>query len=147
MEGYRFVFPVEVWFSDLDGMGHVNHVRYLSYCEQARLRYLAELGLFSGALQDVNIIMAEASCRYVSPGFLGEHLLVGTRVTELRNSSFLMDYEIREEKRGRLVAQASTAQVFYDYQARRPVPLPDWFRAKVAQFEGIPSRTVPSGMV
>ncbi|HEY7514671.1 MAG TPA: thioesterase family protein, partial [Vicinamibacteria bacterium] len=38
MEGYRFVRPVELRFRDIDAVGHVNNVVYLTYMETARIQ-------------------------------------------------------------------------------------------------------------
>ena len=39
MEGYQVVFEHEVLFRDLDAMGHVNNVAFVSFMEDARMKY------------------------------------------------------------------------------------------------------------
>jgi acyl-CoA thioester hydrolase len=46
-----------------------------------------------------------------------------------------MAYEIRDQD-GRLVANARSVQVTYDYAAGASVPVPDSVRARIAEFEG-----------
>ena len=52
--------------------------------------------------------------------------------------SFGFDYVIREAKTQRLVVEAHTVQVFYDYAKKSSMPCPDDMRARLEAFEGRP---------
>ena len=43
MQNFRFSFPVEVRFADLDALGHLNNAKYLTYAEQARILYVRQI--------------------------------------------------------------------------------------------------------
>ena len=131
---FRFSNTLEVRWRDLDALGHVNNAVYFTYLEQARLRYLRELGLFSVDPAEVGMILAEVSCQFKSPLGLGERVTIRTRVSELRNSSFFFEYRV-EGKDGRIVATAHSAQVCYDYQNQRPIPIPDEWREAIIAYE------------
>ncbi len=115
-------------------MGHVNNAVYFTYLEQARTHYLREVGLLPGAPSGMGFILAEASCQFKAPLQLGERVTIHTRVSQLRNSSFIFEYRAEAED-GRLVATARTVQVCYDYQARRSFPIPDEWREAVIAYE------------
>lgn len=131
---FRFSTVLEVRWRDLDPMGHVNNAVYFSYLEQARVHYLRELGTIPTDPNEIGFILAEASCQFKSPLELGERVTIHTRVSEMRNSSFVFEYRLAG-KDGRLVATARTVQVCYDYQAQRPIPIPDGWRAAVVAYE------------
>lgn len=131
---FRFSITVEVRWRDLDPMGHVNNAVYFTYLEQARFQYLRELELVPSDPSAVGFILAEASCQFHSPLQLGERVTIHTRVSQLRNSSFIFEYRA-EAGDGRLVATARTVQVCYDYQAQRPIPVPDAWRGAVTAYE------------
>jgi acyl-CoA thioester hydrolase len=131
---FRFSTTVEVRWRDLDPMGHVNNAVYFTYLEQARAHYLREVGFVSGAPSGMGFILAEASCQFKAPLQLGERVTIHTRVSQLRNSSFIFEYRAEAED-GRLVATARTVQVCYDYQAQRSVPVPDEWREAVIAYE------------
>jgi len=134
---FRFSTTLEVRWRDLDPMGHVNNAVYFTYMEQTRVHYLRELGLVLSDPAGMGFILAEASCQFKSPLELGERVTIYARVGELRNSSFIFEYRM-EGQDGRLAATARTAQVCYDYQAQRPVPIPDaWRRAIIAYEPGL----------
>ena len=131
---FRFSTVLEVRWRDLDPMGHVNNAVYFSYLEQARVHYLRELGAIPTDPAEIGFILAEASCQFKSPLELGERVTIHTRVSEMRNSSFVFEYRLAGED-GRLVATARTVQVCYDYQVQRPIPIPDGWRAAVVAYE------------
>ncbi|MBV8340567.1 MAG: acyl-CoA thioesterase, partial [Candidatus Eremiobacteraeota bacterium] len=90
---FRFQRPIKVIFRDLDGMRHVNHAVYLTYCEAARNEYWIEITGIRN-VDEYDFVLAELTARYLAPAQLGDELLVSCGVTELRRSSFLMGHEI-----------------------------------------------------
>ncbi len=131
---FRFATSVEVRWRDLDALGHVNNAVYLTYLEQSRVHYLRALGLVSGGVDDIGMIIAKVTCTYHSALSLGEQVTVRVRVAELGNTSFLFVYRVEGED-GRLAATGSTVQVCYDYQAMKPVPVPPRWREIIAAYE------------
>lgn len=131
---FRFSTMLEVRWRDLDPMGHVNNAVYFSYLEQARVHYLRELGAIPTDPAEIGFILAEASCQFKSPLELGERVTIHTRVSGMRNSSFVFEYRLAG-KDGRLVATARTVQVCYDYRAQRPIPIPDGWRDAIVAYE------------
>ena len=139
------VATVQVRYQDLDPYGHVNNAVHLSFFETARLAYLGalaeELGvgrLEAGDLPGVRYVMAEATVRYKSPIFIGEPLFGAASVRTVGNRSFVMDYELRTGEsfeEGRVVAEGTSAQVFYDIASGEVRPRPAWFLSTVAAVE------------
>jgi acyl-CoA thioester hydrolase len=141
MEGFRYVTPITVRFRDIDAMGHVNNAVFFTYLETARVEYMRSVVFRTDArkLSEAGLILAKISCEFKKPIFYGQAVAVGTRVAEMRNSSFLM--EQRMEADGQLAALAQAVVVRYDYQAGKSVRIPDEFRSQVETFEagdGVP---------
>jgi acyl-CoA thioester hydrolase len=131
---FRFSTTVEVRWRDLDPMGHVNNAVYFSYLEQARTHYLQELGVVPDDPFAIGIILAEASCQFKAPLALKERVTIYARVSELRNSSFTFEYQMKGDG-GRLAATARSVQVCYDYKAQRSIPIPDRWREIITTYE------------
>jgi acyl-CoA thioester hydrolase len=134
MEGYRVVFEHEVLFRDLDAMGHVNNVAFVAFMEDARVEYWRALRKGHG-LKGINFILAEVTCRYVSPAHFGETLLIGLRARNLGNKSFHFEYRMEELTSERLVTEGKSVQVMYDYKKQKTMPLDDKMRHAVAALE------------
>jgi acyl-CoA thioester hydrolase len=125
---------IEVRFADCDMLQHVNNAVYLHYLEEARLAYYRQV-LGPQEQADIDFILGEVTIRYLSPAFMGEHVGVTVRMSDMRRSSFTMVYEITGGD-GRPVARAETIQVMYDYQQQASKPIPDELRARFGAFEG-----------
>jgi acyl-CoA thioester hydrolase len=137
MPDFRFYHPIEIRYGDLDPQGHVNNAAYLTYMEQARLKYHEHLGLFQGNdFLDMGVIQAEATCTYLAPILYGTSIRVGVRTVRLGNKSLQMGYVIEDEGSGAQLATGRTIQVAYDYRARQSIPIPDTWRSVLADFEG-----------
>ncbi len=134
MEGFPFVMEQQVVFRDIDMLGHVNNAVYATYFETARVEYLHELT--RELSEQFSFILAELTITYKSPAYLRERLLIGQRVSEIRNSSMVIDGQIIEKTSGRLVATSRAVLVHFDYEQQRPVPIPQELRAQIARFEG-----------
>ena len=137
-----FTHRIEVRFRDCDPLGHVNNAVYLTYLEQARLVQWRTLWRFGGlrnldpgrgntAEQTVTdapgVILARVEIDYKRPAHYGDALDVRIGLAAIGRTSFTYEYEIADGA-NRLVAAARTVQVFYDYGASRPVPIPDDLR-------------------
>ncbi len=135
MEGFRFVIPYAVRVADVNYGGHVANSAVLNFFQDARIAYLANLGPYSELdIGGCGVILPEAHVRYLAEMFLGEALEIGVRVSEMRNSAFVMEYRIEREGEG--TVEGFTNLVAFDYAARKPRRLPRAFQRAVQEFEG-----------
>ena len=132
MDGFPFSWPVEVRFSDVDAMNHVNNAVYLAYLELARVRLWQTRFGFAGSARDIPVIVARIAVDYRSPVGLEDPVEVGIGVTHIGRTSFTFRYRVGAG--GRLAADAESVQVCFDYGAGRPVPVDEEFRR---QLEGL----------
>ena len=132
---FRFAADVPLRWVDVDSAGVVNNAVYLSLIEQGRLLYFQQLGL----LQDhvVPYVLAETTVKFLRPGRLHMKTEVAARVRTIGTSSFHMDYEVRAGDE--VLVTATAALVFVDPEFR-PRPIPEDWRATVAQLEEMPGR-------
>jgi acyl-CoA thioester hydrolase len=130
VEGYPFVHRETARFRDTDAMGHVNNAVFLTYLEQARIAYLRSLGVLEGPLQ-LAMILARVEIDFRAQAWPGEQLEIGVRPARFGTKSFDLEYEVRSD--GRVVAEAKTVLVGFDYVANASVELPaEWREALVA---------------
>lgn len=138
MQSFRYYHPITVRYADLDPQGHVNNAVYLSYLEMARIGYLQALGLWEGkSFLDIGIILAETQITYRAPILIGQNVRVGVRVSRLGNKSLDMVYTIEDEDSGRVLAQATTILVTYDYRRNLTISVPESWRSVMQEFEEI----------
>ena len=121
-----FVHRETVRFRDLDAMGHVNNAVFLTYLESARTAFLLRSGL-ARDLGDLRIIVARIEIDFRAPAGFGETIEIAVRPSRLGSKSFDLAYELRAD--GRVVAEAKSVLVGYDYERSETTPIPeDWRR-------------------
>jgi acyl-CoA thioester hydrolase len=118
------VYHAQVRWSDPDTMGHINHARYLSYFEDARMHLLATSpsGL-AGAPEDRGYIAARVAVEYLYPLQFrpGLTLRVQTWVTRIGTSSWTLQAELYDGEQP--VARCESVLVAYSYAKGAARPL------------------------
>lgn len=129
MSDFTFSHQVSVRFADIDAMGHAHHSLPLIYFEEARAAWWRSV-TGSNSIAAIDYIIAEFNVQYKSrieyPGDLTVHL----RVSRLGNSSFELEYELRDAA-GQLLSQGRSAQVMFDYATGGSKPIPPELRARM----------------
>ena len=128
MSRFRFRYPIDVRFRDLDAIGHVNNAVYLTYFEMARIAYWLQV-THRTEIADLDMILARAEIDYRSPLVFGETIEVGVGCTSLGRSSFVLELDAHERASGRLVAECRKTLVYYDFATGSKKPLTDEVRA------------------
>ena len=96
MNLYNFSIDLEVRFRDLDALGHVNNAVYLTYFEVARMHYWKKV-FSENPYLNILFLVVRSECDYRSQARLGEILRVAVRISEIRNSSFVLDYQANRD--------------------------------------------------
>jgi acyl-CoA thioester hydrolase len=133
IDGFRFSLRQEVSPRDLDGFGHVNNAVYLTYMENGRVAYLRDV-LGVRRLEEVRNVMASVTVEFQVPASFGDVLEVGVRCEQIGNKSFGLRYAVVRED-GACVATATSAQVMFDFEAGRSIPVPTAWRHSLETFD------------
>ena len=112
-------------FRDLDSMGHMNNAVYATFLEQARLAFLSQYGAHVQ-----NMILARLEIDFRSPVEFGETIEIAVTPTRVGTKSFDLEYVLRADER--VVAEAKTVLVAYDYAEARSVEIPDEWKERLA---------------
>lgn len=132
LSDYPLHFQQTVAWGDMDAFGHVNNVMYYRYFESARIEYLEQFNIFN---YDVITVISKSDCRYLSPVFYPDQLVVATRVEEIRNSAMRMRYTLFSQSQNKVVADGEAVIVVLDAKTNGKVAIPDAFKQKVIDFE------------
>lgn len=111
-----------VRFRDCDAMGHVNNAVYSTYLEQARIEIMGGLG---------EMILARVEIDFRAELRAGEEIEVHSHCARIGTKSFDLAHEIRAGER--LVAEAKSVLVGYDYRAGKSVPLSEDQRRRLTE--------------
>lgn len=133
-----YTHHVQLRFSDLDAMGHVNNARYLSYIEDARIGLLRQIIETTNDQAPPGLILARSEIDHRRPVTLSvEPLEVDVWVAQVGSKSFTLEYEIRQA--GHVAAQARSVMVAFDYATASTRPLTGQEREDLLSWQ--PART------
>ena len=119
----RRTFPVT--YHDLDVLRHLNHAAYFPMMETLRCEYYLEvMGAQDPA--ELDIIVAEAACRYLAPVGYGAVLLGEVAPARpLGRTSFTLLYRFEDVATGTRTAVGRTVIVTYDYARATKQEIPE----------------------
>ena len=139
MTHFHFHHPVEVRYGDLDPQGHVNNAKHLTYFEQARIAYMVELGLFTKdqSFMEIGVILADIHITYLEPIYFGQYIKVGVCAVKLGTKSMTWAQNIVDVDTGKEIAKGEVVMVTYNYREERTISIPDDWRRKIIEFEGL----------
>ncbi|MCI4318302.1 MAG: acyl-CoA thioesterase [Thermoplasmata archaeon] len=124
---WPFHRPVPVVYHDIDALNHLNHAAYFRFMETLRCEYyLPILGHTDPTRLD--IIVAEATCRYLAPVRYGQELLGEVAPSlPLGRTSFTLLYRFRSPRptSPTVFARGRTVLVSFDYEkgAKKEIPM------------------------
>jgi acyl-CoA thioester hydrolase len=133
---FRYAAYTRVAFSDTDAQGVVYYGRYLPYFDLARTEYHRHLGAI-----DIRgeFAMRASNVEYHAPARFDDLLEVFVRVERVGMTSVTYDYAAfrvdEAAEADELMATAKQTLVLIDLEGRRPLPVPDSFRSRIAEFE------------
>jgi acyl-CoA thioester hydrolase len=85
---------IQVRFSDLDVMGHVNNAIYLSYFEMTRVHYFKELLGETWDWKTAGVLLVRNEIDYLIPILLHQQPKIKMHLIEIGTKSFQLGYEI-----------------------------------------------------
>jgi acyl-CoA thioester hydrolase len=119
-----------VRFDEIDMQGVVHHPQIVTYLEIARIEFWRHLGISYADLRSdgYEFIIHDLHVEYLKPLLFDEIIETIVLIKELNRASFVLGYEIRNEKRD-LAVVAEIELVCAHLNIPRPVALPPKFRS------------------
>lgn len=138
-EGFRFVWPIRVRYSEVDGQGIVFNSRYLEYVDIALTEYLRAVGFQYHEIVErhgFDPALVKAIIEFKRAARFDEELRIFARVTAIGRTSFTMDFEITRAAASELVTRIQIVYVNFDKATQASRPIPTEIRRRIEAFEG-----------
>ncbi|HZY35849.1 MAG TPA: thioesterase family protein [Mucilaginibacter sp.] len=135
LSDYKYKTPIALRFCDIDAVGHVNNAIYLTYFEEARLRYFQEAIKWDWS--ESGIIVGRSEVTYHKPIMLHNEIYCYVRTSRIGNSSFdMMHVLVKTTPNGEdICTTGKSVLISYDYKANKSVPIPQPERSRMIQFD------------
>ena len=124
---------IRVRYAETDKMGIVHHANYLIWFELGRSEFCRARGFSYLEMEEKEnalMVVAESYCRYKSPAFYEDILLVRTNLAEIKSRSLRFVYEIIRPSDSVLLAEGETLHIVTDVN-KKIRSLPDIYKAKL----------------
>ena len=132
---FTFSARTRVGFSDTDAQGVVYYGRYNPYFDFARVEYLRSLGLLHRQAGG-DFVMRANDVEYFAPARFDDELEIHARVSRIGRTSVTFEFAAYKIPEDMLLVTAHQTLVCVDLEERKSLPVPDDYRAKIAELEG-----------
>lgn len=121
--------PIELRWRDLDAFNHVNNSNFMTYLEEARIRWFDTVGE-PWVTDETAPLLAAVQMNYKVPIPYPSKIVVELLADRLGNSSVTIGHRIVSDDGATLYADGHVVMVWIDRATGRPVALPESVRAK-----------------
>lgn len=125
-----FRMPLQLRWSDLDAFNHVNNARYLTFLEEARIRWFDSIGE-AWVTDEFAPVVVSTLLNYRQPIPYPADVVVELYVDKVGTSSVTIGHGIASDDGATLYNDGNVVAVWIDRSTGRPRPLPDSIRKAV----------------
>lgn len=130
---YSMQYPVR--FSDLDYAKHLNSVAMVHILHEARLQFLASLGLTEANVFGLGMVVTDMAIDYRSESFAKDILLIDVGVARFNRYGCDICFRITNSALDKVVCNAKQGVVFFDFDKYKIAAVPPAFITLVGESE------------
>ena len=127
--------PVQLRFSDIDMLGHLNNSRYFELFDLAKSDYFNRVASDAIEWQRPPVMIANINCDFLSQTTFYEPVEVLTQVDRIGDKSFVLIQQLVNHDTGEVKCTCAATMVYFDIKARVPARVSDQWRQSIAAFE------------
>ena len=133
-EPFRHRFRVR--YAECDAQSVVFNAHYFAYFDLALTElFRAVFGGYESMLErQVDLVVGEASARFLAPARFDDELEVAVSVTRLGTTGVTTRYELLRD--GQLLVEGTLRHVVVNLGSHAKAPIPDWMREGLQAFAG-----------
>ena len=125
-----FRMPLQLRWRDLDAFNHVNNSTFLTYLEEARIRWFDSIGE-DWVTDEFAPLLAAVQLNYRQPVPYPSEVVVELYVDRVGTSSITIGHAIASADGKTLYCDGHVVAVWIDRASGRPCPLPEGIRKAV----------------
>jgi acyl-CoA thioester hydrolase len=123
--------PIQIRFSDIDGMGHVNNSVYWSYFDLGRVDYLQHALGDDFEQHDETVVLVHVEANYKIQTKLKDSIVVKTRVVGIGERSIKMRQEIVDTTSGEVRVSSYSVLSGFSKRTQQSVPIKAEWKAQM----------------
>lgn len=132
---FRHCMPMQIRFTDIDMLGHLNNNVYLMFMDLAKIDYFKTVIGHDIDMHSLNMVVVHIDIDFLSATFFGQQVEVWTQVTHIGTKSLRMEQRVIETTTRETKAVSTTIMAGYLPETNRSEAIaPQWRRA-IDRFE------------
>jgi len=135
-ENFKVSLPLQVRFSDIDALGHINNNVYFSYFDLGKVDYFQRVQSKSIDWLEGVIVLAHLEIDYFSPIYYKEPIVVESKIIKIGNKSGTFLQQIRNISTNEVKCRCQSVFVTYNPNTQSSMPIPDTWREAISEYEG-----------
>jgi len=137
---YPFKFnhrmPVQIRFTDIDMLGHLNNSVYLQFMDLGKVAYFTAVNGGPVDLTKARVVIVNVNCDFIAQTRIGERLEVLTLTESIGDKSLRLYQQVVNSDNGQIKCAATTIMAGIDETMTESAPIqPEWVEA-LTRFEG-----------
>lgn len=114
------IFERKINYYETDKMGVVHHSNYIRFLEEARCKFLADVGLPYDVIEENGVMMPVigVKCEYKHHVTFGDTIIIKTKILDFTGVRYKIEYKIYNKSNEDLVLIAETKHCFTNLNLR-----------------------------
>ena len=133
---YKFRIPVQIRFSDLDALNHVNNSYQAQYYDLGRINYFEAVNGGHFGWNEVLVVIVNTENNFFKPILQGEDLYVETKLVSFGNKSMKMHQRLITSN-GEIKGTCTAILAGINQNPPTSAEMPQEFKDKFLKFEAI----------
>lgn len=132
---FRHCMDMQIRFTDIDMLGHLNNNVYLMFMDLAKIDYFSSVIGKPINMHDFELVVAHMDIDFLSATFFGERIEVWTQVTHIGSRSVQMEQRVVEAETGEIKAVGRVIMSGFDHIANKSHAISPMLAAAIEKFE------------
>lgn len=128
-EVFPFSTEIDIRIGDINAANHVGNDAIIQIIAEGRARFLRRYGYWELDVEGAGLIVADLAIVYKSEAFYGDNMIVEVGVRDFTTYGCDFIYRVTNKKTKKEIVRAKNGSVFFDYEQRKPVNVPEKFKA------------------
>lgn len=134
-ESFKTSLPIQIRFSDIDALGHINNNVYFSYFDLGKTVYFDTIKPTTLSWTEGLIVVAHIEVDFFSPIYYKERIVVESKVIKLGEKSGVFLQQIRNVRTDEVKCRCKSVFVTYNAATQSSMPIPDNWREAISIYE------------
>jgi len=130
-ERFPYAVELDVRVGDLNYGNHLGNDAVLTLIHEARRRYIRSLGSDEIGADGLGFVVADAAVVYRAQAFYADRLRIEVAAGDFGSRSCAFFFRVSDVAGGRVVAEARTGMVSFDFKAQKAVSIAPALRARL----------------